>query len=620
MATKETTQAIYAFNGQKDDVDPKLLPLENHSAVVNFNFNSNGGNSLDQIYFPTLYLSPTDLTLKYYLGVAADYNGNVDYVGDYVLQRSTGSTLYHVIVVNKWIYLQKPNSNTDNYRFALASAGKCSCVVYNNKLFVANGQEYPWVVDGGSFAVPRITQMGAPIIDADDSLTYKFRYAMTYVTDGDEKVLGTVSAVVSTSTATPSLVLYLPLGYQGTLQRKIYRQDYSASPTGDYKLVATIADNTTLTYTDTAATGTLGATIPAINNECPKPYFVAVANGQLYGAKNDKNPTQVYVTDEGYEVWNWSNYIDVSNHADDNTPVNGIGTDFSSVIVGTGNNMYFLSPSTANIGATAVTPSRAYCGVKSGYTMRQIPSFGDFPGGLAFVSTMNDVRIMVGLDALPVVTTIGNVRTQNFSRNIQATLNADFISYSNIYAEFYDYKYHLVVDGIKYVFDVRYQGWTTHNITTAHYASVPRVLGVMNFGTLNAPIYYLMNGQAAGLVEQEYSYQLEQYKSENCTASLTSGYISASRELKQITKLAFWIKSGSDTHTSTCTVTVTLDDDTTNNIVSTFTIAAAKATNFYTVSILRSCLWMKYKFECTAGNVSLQMVEIVGEKLVSRES
>jgi hypothetical protein len=178
----------------------------------------------------------------------------------------------------------------------------------------------------------------------------------------------------------------LPIGYTGTTQRRLYRTVASGT---DLKLLTTISDNTTLTYTDNIADGSLGASIPATNNALPKTYALAVAGERLYGAIADKYPTQLFSTTANNEVWDVSVYVDVANFGNDNTPVVGLGEDFNKVVVGTDRNILFINPTD-----NAVTITRANVGFKNRFALKKVPAFGDFPGGLMFVSSLNDVRLL----------------------------------------------------------------------------------------------------------------------------------------------------------------------------------------------------------------------------------
>lgn len=91
------------------------------------------------------------------------------------------------------------------------------------------------------------------------------RYRVTFVTADGETEGGTISDALTvadkTSDGKVSLTA-IPLGGSAVTSRKVYRTEADAS---DYKLLTTIADNTTTTYTDNTADAGLGAGCPTTN-------------------------------------------------------------------------------------------------------------------------------------------------------------------------------------------------------------------------------------------------------------------------------------------------------------------------------------------------------------------
>lgn len=98
---------------------------------------------------------------------------------------------------------------------------------------------------------------------AAGNVNHQVMYKVTFVGRGGETAPSPAS-----STLTPALkhvlLTNIPVGPSGTTSRKIYRQD---GGTGTFKLLATIADNTTTTYDDNDGTNPLtSAAAPATNN------------------------------------------------------------------------------------------------------------------------------------------------------------------------------------------------------------------------------------------------------------------------------------------------------------------------------------------------------------------
>jgi len=94
------------------------------------------------------------------------------------------------------------------------------------------------------------------------NLNGSYEYAVTFITASGETLQGPDAIAVTPVNQQVNLTA-IPLGGTGTTQRKIYRQK---NGTGPYQLVTTIADNTTTTYTDNIADGSLGANAPAADS------------------------------------------------------------------------------------------------------------------------------------------------------------------------------------------------------------------------------------------------------------------------------------------------------------------------------------------------------------------
>lgn len=91
------------------------------------------------------------------------------------------------------------------------------------------------------------------------------RYRVTFVTADGETEGGTISDSVTVADKTVNGKVELtaiPLGGSAVTSRKLYRTEAGGS---NYLLLATIADNTTTTYTDNIADSALGAAAPTTN-------------------------------------------------------------------------------------------------------------------------------------------------------------------------------------------------------------------------------------------------------------------------------------------------------------------------------------------------------------------
>lgn len=86
-----------------------------------------------------------------------------------------------------------------------------------------------------------------------------YKYEVTFQSPDGETLPGTSATITTTSGNQVVSLTAIPTGPTGTTGRKIYRTAVGGSA---FLLVTTIADNTTTTYTDTTADGSLGAAVP----------------------------------------------------------------------------------------------------------------------------------------------------------------------------------------------------------------------------------------------------------------------------------------------------------------------------------------------------------------------
>lgn len=590
---------IKSFKGLRNDEDQKQITVDYFYKMRNFNYSDTGILGIEQILNPKR---------------TATLGARVDGVYEYRYLDSTNNLKVEYIgVANGTIY-----KDITTVPVALKSGlntGKVSFAIFNDKLYIANGKDYVNIYDG---TLGVVTEMGAPAAVASAVVgnpNGAYSYQMTYVTAGGEEILGSISN--SITVVNRRITLNIPIGYAGVTDRKIYR---TAAGGAIYLLVAAVGENTSLTYTDNTADAALGVAVGVKNNELPKPYFLTVANQCLIGGKVNLFPTQLFVTDTNIEVFDAANSLDISNYGTDNTAITAIGNDFNMVMVGTNKNIYLADFS----GATpSVSLTRANVGVLDGYSVTNIPSYGDFAGGLMFVSTQYDVRLMTGLNSLPVATSLDNIRTQNWAQNVKGTLTADLSSAQNIYGLYYKYKYHLVVDAKIYTFDIRTSGWAMHKIETDSYISEPMVYGILN--------NKLYNGQKDGYIELQYSGL--QYRSEDVTAFVESALIDASDKYKFINYMKFYFIPSSDNEVN---ITVCTDTNEHFDISADFRLMGGdfdagdysdvdynvdlRGLDYRTVNINRPCRWLKYILTNTAGTINFQGFTIVGEELKNSES
>lgn len=535
MGYESQVISVNYFKGIRNDVGRKFVGPDYYDNAVNFNANQLIGANRD-LYPRTTFDFDTNDSI----------DGLVQY--DYLNASS--------LLVTEYVGVQggKIYTNILSTPVLLKSGlqtGLCTFQVMNDKLFICNGKNYPQVYNGTN-----VYEMGAPSAFDEGipgSLSGNYYYAMTFVTSAGEEVIGTVSNTINVTSR--AIFLKLTIGYTGTISRNIYRTEANGNIL--YKLTE-IADNTTLTYVDYTLDTDLGSVIPAINNECPKPYFLELSFQRLIGGVSDQYPTQIWNTAPNVEVFDLASSIDIINYDSDNSVLVGLNQDYSQILAGTGKNIFFINYSAED---PVVTPTRANVGVKNGYSMVRIPRNGTFPGGVLFLSTLNDIRLFNGNLALPVATSLDNLNTDDYSQQIRRLL-LESLSDQNahIYGEFFEYKYNLIIGNLIFFYDIRTGQWFTRRILTESYSPKYSVISVMNnkqyLGQLNHSI-----------IEEDYAE--ESYLGESCEASLNSVEILGDIKYADFEKYwrEFYIYFNT-AYNKTITVTITFDSDVNNPIVS----------------------------------------------------
>ena len=421
----------FEFQGMRVDLGDKLLDTKYFYNVVNFNENDIIGAN------KTLAPAPIN-KVQFVEGAAIDGIYGFSYLDkDNKLQQER-------IIVSGGSIFSQIGFNTKKIYEGFGE-GLCDFAFLNDKLFITNGKHYPLVYNGQN-----IWEMGAcEVIPTDENggLIGTYHYEITYVTSGGEERIGTSSNTVTVNGK--SVTLNIPQGFDGVLERKIYRTEGNNE---NLKLLTVISDNETLTYTDNALDSALTNAIPPINNECPKPYFLETANFRLVGCVSDKYPTQAWVADTNLELFDGANFTDVSNRTKDNSKLTGMKRDYDKIIVTSQKQVYILDVTDAE--KTTVTETRANIGCLNGYSMARIPSDKGFDGGILFLASDKTIRLFNGNFAQPIATSLDNLRTDNYGEAIRPLLINMINDKTVMYAEYYDFKYHLILGNIILVYDI----------------------------------------------------------------------------------------------------------------------------------------------------------------------
>tara|TARA_R110002012_G_scaffold309907_1_gene517272 strand:- start:12604 stop:14409 length:1806 start_codon:yes stop_codon:yes gene_type:complete len=503
--------AAAEIKGVRNEREKKFVPHDYLYDAVNVNFDSMTG--VDRING---------------ISESASFSSSNRVCGifEFIYEKASATITENIAVVNGNVYKNIFDTPVIVYS-GLSLTEKCDFTVLNDRLFITNGTNYPLLYDG-----TYVWEMGAPraeILPTAGVLNGNYRYQMTIEIGGVESRFGTISNTVLPGNK--QVQLEVPLGPTDVTSRKVYRTVAGGT---EFFLLTTIADNTTLFYTDNTADVGLGAPIIDLNDPMAKPRKLQTNNSRLVGAMNDAQPNYLYTTETQKEFFtNLRGTINVTGVANDNTKVTGLNQDYDKIIVASLKQIYVVDLTAAT---PTVSQSRSNVGCLNENTMVRVPdnqytdvngNVASFPGGVMFLSTLNDVRVFNGNFALPVQTTLDNLKTENWSTFIRNKLATAINDELEINSAFYDYKYHLCLGNQMFVFDIRGNKWTEYNIETS-------VLNTVNFmAIVNQRLYLGMyDNSIIGKMYTGRDIYGESYES-----SLESADLMVSEDIKFFTEL-----------------------------------------------------------------------------------
>jgi hypothetical protein len=610
----------FEFQGMRVDLGDKLLDTKYFYNVVNFNEND--------IIGANKALAPAPINkVQFVEGAAIDGIYGFSYLDkDNKLQQER-------IIVSGGSIFSQIGFNTKKI-YEGFGVGLCDFAFLNDKLFITNGKHYPLVYNGQN-----IWEMGACEViptDINGGLIGTYHYEITYVTSGGEERIGTSSNTVTVNGK--SVILNLPQGYDGVLERKIYRTEGNNE---NLKLLTVINDNETLTYTDNALDSALTNAIPPINNECPKPYFLETANFRLVGCVSDKYPTQAWVADTNLELFDGANFTDVSNRTKDNSKLTGMKRDYDKIIVTSQKQVYILDVSDAE--KTTVTETRANIGCLNGYSMARIPSDKGFDGGILFLASDKTIRLFNGNFAQPIATSLDNLRTDNYGEAIRPLLINMVNDKTVMYAEYYDFKYHLILGNIILVYDISVNAWFTYDFLDStltgdydpeYFDSDYFLTGFDTNAYFNCfsvidNVFYI-GRRDCSFIEQMYS--TNEYRGKKLKSKLEFPYWGTSEELKYFKEIHIYYKKCSDVDFK---VTVNLDNETKQTVTNVSDITGGDYDDRYfseyfyeskintddyrVIYVNRYANWLKVTIESNDKPLNFRGMRIVYQKVSNKE-
>jgi len=204
---------------------------------------------------------------------------------------------------------------------------------YMNHFYMGNGTDPIQVYDGTNVwdigytkpaSAPTASDGGAGSMSAG---TYKYKVTFYYA-DGESNPCDSYAEVTIADSHQVSLS-DIPTGNSRVTQRKIYRTTAGGTT---YKLLTTISDNTTTTYTDNTPDSGLGADMDTDNDAPPACKYIVNHKGRLWLAGDSNNPSRLYYSKSLHpESFPSTYYWDIGR--DDGDEITGIFVNLGALII-----------------------------------------------------------------------------------------------------------------------------------------------------------------------------------------------------------------------------------------------------------------------------------------------
>ncbi len=256
---------------------------------------------------------------------------------------------------------------------------------YEEHRFFGNGYVIPYNYNGTDWTrhgvYPPTTTSTVATAPTGVGLTGVYSYKVTYV--NTQSVESDVGPVSNTMTAANEniRITSIPVAPQsfGIAARRLYRTESGGST---YKRVITISDNTTTTYDDAVADGSLGATAPT-DKGVPPLYAAIVYHANRLFMVDFTNPNYLYYTDlaEPYTVAA-TNFIKIGDGTSD--IIKGLGVYDNSVVCFCEKSIYMVYMPSTTASEWQVVKSKSAYGSKSPYCLLE------YNNKLLFLAVQND--------------------------------------------------------------------------------------------------------------------------------------------------------------------------------------------------------------------------------------
>ena len=315
---------------------------------------------------------------------------------------------------------------------------------YMNHYYMANGTDAVQVYDGSA-----VWDIGYPIPTSNCTATDSgsagvleakaYKYKVTYYyNDGESNSCSAETGVTPTANHSVNLTAIPVSASARVAQRKIYR---TIGGGATYKLLTTINDNSSTTYTDNIPDSGLGADMDTDNNIPPVCKYVVNHKGRLWLAGDPAHPSRVYYSKALHpESFPALYYWDVGD--DDGTIITGLTINLSILVIFKNYSTWLISGDTplGNNPDMALSNANPRVGCISAKTMAHAGN------DLLFLSPNLGVQRLHRV----ILATTETMDVDALSDKIDATvkgLNSKYLQYAH--AEVFDHKYHLFVpDGV----------------------------------------------------------------------------------------------------------------------------------------------------------------------------
>lgn len=207
--------------------------------------------------------------------------------------------------------------------------------MFQNLMFFGNGGSVPYKYNGTDFtrmgvevpnSLPTVATSSAGVLSG--AYAYKIAYENSYVVWGD---VSSATTTINVAGGVRVLLTSLPVAPQsyGVAKRRIYRTTTSGTT---FLFVATVADNSTTTYEDNIADGSLGAGAPTDNGLPPNWKYARIHQQRVWCVEDVSNPQRLWYSDLGNPyVFASTNYLQID--AGDGEKITGIGIHGNSIVI-----------------------------------------------------------------------------------------------------------------------------------------------------------------------------------------------------------------------------------------------------------------------------------------------